>query len=63
MRSRHVGQQGRSVRNSCGNPLTRMDALRVSYVHTQYIKDNVGVCTVSDWNPISAIAVPVAASA
>src|SRR5260370_8038617 len=28
MRCRHVGQEGRSVGNSCGNPLARMDALR-----------------------------------
>src|SRR5260370_6688451 len=32
--SRHVGQQGRSVRNSCGNPLPRMDALWVSCIYT-----------------------------
>jgi hypothetical protein len=37
MRSRQVGQRGRSVGDSCGNPL-RMDALRVSYVYTSISK-------------------------
>jgi hypothetical protein len=35
MRIRHVGQQGRSVGNSCGNPLARIDALGVSYISAQ----------------------------
>src|SRR6266478_3956085 len=32
MRFRHFGHGGRSISNSCGNALPRMEALRISYV-------------------------------
>jgi hypothetical protein len=55
MRSRQVGQRGRSVGDSCGNPL-RMDALRVSYVYTNISKMTLASIRCPTGTPISAIA-------